>query len=191
MATVAPTRRAAFLSALADWLPGRTFTLLYRGSRDGMTPLAFHSLCDGKGPTLVLIRCDKGFVFGGYAGASWVTAGDHDEDCDYFGGWNVASPDAFLLSVVGPYSSRPVKFPVLPEKAHEALYNVEGCGPAFTIGLVVCSVGMSPTAVFGDWSNCSVGDGGYENVLGKGNESLTGAHHFTPTEMEVFAVARL
>ncbi|MDR3742334.1 MAG: TLD domain-containing protein, partial [Terracidiphilus sp.] len=74
LASVAPERAAAFLRELSAWLPRRGYTLLYRGSRDGMNAATFHGLCDGKGPTLVLVRCDKGWVFGGYAGASWISS---------------------------------------------------------------------------------------------------------------------
>lgn len=62
--------RAAFLRALSWWLAGRRYGLLYRGSRDGMTAASFHRLCDGQGPTLVLVRSANGYTFGGYAGVS-------------------------------------------------------------------------------------------------------------------------
>ncbi|MDR3740056.1 MAG: hypothetical protein P4L40_13670 [Terracidiphilus sp.] len=51
-------KRSAFVHTLTGkWLPRgrRVGPLLYRGSRDGMTPRAFHRCCDGKGPTLVLV----------------------------------------------------------------------------------------------------------------------------------------
>ena len=54
--------RARFNTVLVkEWLRWkRVGECLYRGSRDGMTPLAFHEACDGKGATLTLIRADVG-----------------------------------------------------------------------------------------------------------------------------------
>ncbi|MDR3739040.1 MAG: TLD domain-containing protein, partial [Terracidiphilus sp.] len=109
LASVAPERLAAFLGELSAWLPRRAYTLLYRGSRDGMTARAFHRLCDRKGPTLVLVQCDKGWVFGGHAGVSWVSPPGGYKD--------FASADTFLLSVTGPYTTAPVRFPVKAGKA--------------------------------------------------------------------------
>ncbi len=43
--------------------------LLYRSSRDGI--MFFHSKCDNKGPTIVVIQTSDGGVFGGYTNESW------------------------------------------------------------------------------------------------------------------------
>lgn len=48
--------------------------LLMRGTIDGFGAREFHSRCDGKGPTLTVIKSEKGKVFGGYAGLSWGIA---------------------------------------------------------------------------------------------------------------------
>ena len=45
--------------------------LLFRGSKDGFTSAKFHSLCDNKGPTLVLVKSRLGYYFGGYSSTSW------------------------------------------------------------------------------------------------------------------------
>ena len=47
------------------------FELLYRASRDGWTNTNFHSNCDNKGNTLVLIKSEFGKLFGGYANQPW------------------------------------------------------------------------------------------------------------------------
>lgn len=48
---------ASFAPTLASWLPaGAVKTLLYRGTRDGMTPLAFHRACDHKNGTLTIVK---------------------------------------------------------------------------------------------------------------------------------------
>lgn len=49
--------------------------LLYSGKRDGWSSSKFHSLCDGMGPTLVLMESRNGCVFGGYTNLSWGGSG--------------------------------------------------------------------------------------------------------------------
>ncbi|MDR3742333.1 MAG: TLD domain-containing protein, partial [Terracidiphilus sp.] len=139
LATVAPERITAFLRELSGWLPRRAYMLLYRGSRDGMTPAAFHRLCDDKGPTLVLVRCSDGWVFGGHAGASWET--------DPRGPTHVASADAFLFSVTGPHTSAPVRFPVKEGNVDRALSCNPFYGPCFGGGLILASGNWAPEGV--------------------------------------------
>ena len=57
---------------LLDWLPPNVATqqLLYRASRDGRRVKDFHHYCDGKGPTLVLMKHGD-YIFGGYTEKSW------------------------------------------------------------------------------------------------------------------------
>lgn len=64
---------------LKQWLPQRSKfnpKLLYRGIRDGMDPKTFHNLCDGKGPTVSIIKCkfknsSKTSIIGGFVEKSW------------------------------------------------------------------------------------------------------------------------
>ena len=46
------------LKYLSDWMEFgiHSTKLLFRGTRDGFTADAFHSLCDNRGPTLVLVK---------------------------------------------------------------------------------------------------------------------------------------
>ena len=45
----------------------KQFELLYRGTRDGFGSKEFHQKCDGKGPSLTLIKSKPfGRIFGGY-----------------------------------------------------------------------------------------------------------------------------
>jgi hypothetical protein len=46
---------------------------LYRATDQdvGFTAAKFHSMCDGKGPTLTLIKTVAGHTFGGYTRVNW------------------------------------------------------------------------------------------------------------------------
>ena len=45
--------------------------LLYKATRDGWARSTFHSRCDKKGATIVLVKLPNGRRFGGYASLSW------------------------------------------------------------------------------------------------------------------------
>lgn len=62
-------------NTLAGWLPRKDsvsgdLVLLYRATRDGWAAGNFHSSCDNKGATIVVIKVGTN-IFGGYAEQSW------------------------------------------------------------------------------------------------------------------------
>jgi hypothetical protein len=61
-------------------MPNVQTDLLYRATADGFTAAKFHELCDDQGATLVLIKSEVGFVFGGYTSISWVPNGQYYPD---------------------------------------------------------------------------------------------------------------
>lgn len=62
-----------WIEKLKKWLPSDQkgiMNLCYRKTRVGPYASKFHSLCDNKGPTVVLVKVGKN-IFGGYASKSW------------------------------------------------------------------------------------------------------------------------
>jgi hypothetical protein len=49
----------------------RETKLIYRESRDGFTAEDFHSRCDNKGETVIIVKSVTGKVYGGYTDISW------------------------------------------------------------------------------------------------------------------------
>jgi hypothetical protein len=96
--------------------------LLYRGSRDGISPAAFHSKCDGKANTVTIIKTDKNYVFGGYTASPWKSAREtYGYDSTAF---------IFSLRRNGTSSqSNSDKFKV--RDANTAIYYDSDAGPAF------------------------------------------------------------
>ena len=41
-------------------------SLIYRLSEDGLGTRAFHKACDNKGPTIMFIKANKHYIFGGF-----------------------------------------------------------------------------------------------------------------------------
>ena len=57
---------------LREWLGSDyKWRLLYRASEHGYTAKSFHEYCNNKGPTLIMIKSDGGWIFGGYTTQSW------------------------------------------------------------------------------------------------------------------------
>jgi hypothetical protein len=180
--------RCAFVNKLtSEWLRGKRFELLYRGSRDGMTPKAFHDNCDEKGPTLVLIAGQSEgqpvCVFGGYAGKSWESVSGRGKVVD--------ARNSFVFTVSNPFGDGIVKMPVNEASAwaRETLKCHVSCGPWFGSGFVVGKSKGFPDAAFDQASGCWLNSNDtFGDPLGRGKLTLTGSQYFTPVEMEVWSV---
>jgi hypothetical protein len=94
--------------------------LLYRGSRDGFTPQAFHSNCDGKKRTVTIIKSDSDYVFGGYTASPWKSDnGTYGND-----------PTAFIFNLRQNGQSNTKKISKVNDTTR-AIYNNKIFGPAF------------------------------------------------------------
>jgi hypothetical protein len=174
-------RAKEFEQKLRKWLPAKRFQLLYRGSRDGMTPAAFHGRCDNLGPTLVLVR-HKSSVFGGYAGKSWVCPPGKDPDF-------IDAPDSFLFNISNPYNDPITKMPINTSSSFRnwAMVSDRKDGPHFHSGFSITA--DSPTGTFSGLSKCDITPTWvYGDPLGRGHETFTGEWWFTPDDVEVYRV---
>ena len=64
--------KISFMKQLKKWLGEKCkWNLCYRASRDGWSSQDFHSRCDNKGPTVVLVKAND-CIFGGYADQNWA-----------------------------------------------------------------------------------------------------------------------
>jgi hypothetical protein len=77
-------------------------TLLFRASERGFLATEFHRVCDGKGPTITLVRADNGMMAAAY------------NDVDWGRPWGRASnPQGFLASIVNdPRAIRVLEYEV-------------------------------------------------------------------------------
>ena len=67
-------------SYLREWLgDDYKWKLLYRASEHEYTAESFHGCCDDKGPTLIVIKSDGGWIFGGYTTRSWSGYGIYND----------------------------------------------------------------------------------------------------------------
>ena len=110
-----------FLNKIYEWSGGKNIELLYRGTRDGMSADTFHNKCNNKGPTITLIKNDKGNIFGGYASISWTSYGDYR-----------SAPDSFIFTLTNIYGISPTKFS--NSNTNYSIYDYSSYGPTFGAG---------------------------------------------------------
>jgi hypothetical protein len=158
--------------------------LLYRGSRDGFSAIAFHRRCDFQGPTLTLIRSSTGAVFGGYSAVDWDSKSEHKLD---------DTRTSFLFTLKNPHDTSPMRFPLKGDGGN-AILCLPRYGPSF---------GGAPghpadLCVRDKFDEQGTGRGGhtcqfgstYENSTGlPGSTVFTGAAEFHVSEIEVFEIS--
>ena len=126
---------------------------MYKCTDDSKSAEAFHESCDEIGPTLTVIRCTDGYVFGGYNPGSWKS------------GWEDGrAENAFLFSLVNPADTAPTKYNVTdPDRA---VFNSDTGGPVFGWDDICCWDGSDESYIYFPQS--------YEDTTGRGVQTFTG-----------------
>ena len=161
---------------IREWFPAEVEfnpKLLYRGSKDGMSPSSFHSKCDKKGPTITLIKCQfKGApqpsVIGGYLDQDWHKRNEA-----------IISKEAFVFSVT-TMKKCPILYPQF------AAFGSETYGPTFG-----GKNGNFEVYMVNDFKTCSFGPGSYTSSLGIINPGILKKSEyvdFSVLEVEVYAL---
>ena len=70
-------------SYLKEWVCDYKWKLLYRSSEHDYTAKSFHEYCDDKGPTLIVVKSNEGWIFGGYTTQSWKGVNPNQLGCIY------------------------------------------------------------------------------------------------------------
>ncbi|KAJ3437383.1 mtor-associated protein meak7 [Anaeramoeba flamelloides] len=144
--------------------------LLYSDLKNERSLREFHSLVDNKGATIIIMRNEDGFIFGGFASSKW------NADQVYFG-----NSKCFLFNL-----SLDTKIPYLKKKQKKCLWGSKSSIKFGTTDLVLQQ----------DFQNCySRIEGCYGVGLGRNSIEaktlLTGEDHFIPEIIEVFGFAKL
>jgi hypothetical protein len=159
--------------ALFSRFTGKTFHLLYRGTRDGFDADAFHRRCDGHAETVTLILTQKGYKFGGYTPLACTSSPRT---------W-VADPSSksFVFTLSNPHDVGPRIFTLKqPEKA---IWSGNGYGAVFPGGHDF-QIGSSRTNAS---ANYTIFGSSYTNDTGFGDRTfLAGEFNFSVKEIEVF-----
>jgi hypothetical protein len=158
---------------LSDLYPRVTsWSLLYRGSRDGLTSQLIHEKCDDKGPTITVVKAPDGHILGGYLSVDW-------RNKRY-----INDPEASIFTLTSP-SLGASKQRIPSKNAHIAAY--------FSMGWIVnfgrCEIGIRE--VEEGRYNFYASDDAYGEFAGQATSRV---HLATPCnqsdiEVEVYAVS--
>lgn len=107
---------------LLKWIGGRRkFQLLFKISRDGCSNVTFHSKCDNKGMTVIVLYNSSDTVYGGFTSQNWTSAG----------GAYVPDSKAFLFQLKYNGKWSPKQFLIKPDKYTYAIHCHSSYGPYF------------------------------------------------------------
>ena len=153
--------------------PKDEFTLLYRGSRDGLT-----AECDGHSNTLTIIKAtNSSNIFGGFASVGWES---------FLYGSYKSNPDAFLFSLINK-NNHPLKMNVKPDSIKKAIYCLSEFGPSFGQDLRIQferdEEDHDSTSNLGF---CFVFAREIQPALGGTFDFLSGSNYFKVEEIEVY-----
>jgi hypothetical protein len=160
------------LMSLCEFPVRQKWDLIYRASQDGFEAVNFHSKCDNKPNTLIIIKSTNGNVFGGYTEQTW----------NHTGSWK-ADPNSFIFSLINKLN-KPIKIKC---SQGYGIYCQNGYGPTFGIGYDLCIANQSNTNLN---SYSSLGssythpDYAYGSIEAK--SFLAGFYTFQVSEIEVY-----
>jgi hypothetical protein len=162
-------------------LSDKTFSLLWRGSRDGFDACDFHRRCDGHPNTLTLILDTDGNVFGGFTPVQWESRQPRSS-----GNGNCVKADpsqkSFLFTLVNPHKVPARRFELKAKEKDNAIICSCNYGPNFSdIGVWNVSEHSKSWSYRFGFS--------YTNDTGlNGNTFFTGSGYFQVKEIEVFEI---
>jgi hypothetical protein len=164
---------------LCEFPVDQKWNLIYKASQNGFKSSAFHSKCDGKPNTLVIIKSKNGNIFGGYTKQSWINT-DPLSDIDK------SDPNAFIFSLINK-ENRPLKMKcssnqgIRCNKTLGPIFGVsEGCSDILVGDLY--NVGANSFSHFGHYYIHS----DYVYKSDKAYSFLPGSFQSKESEIEVF-----
>ena len=140
----------------------KKFNLLFRASRDGYSSSNFHSKCDGRGNTLIIVKTTNRRRFGGFTDLQWDQSGNYKTG---------SNPFIFSLDEKEIYYSK---------NGSNSIYCHSSYGPTFGGGhdFYICN-------------NCNSSNSSYENMNNSYENNgkkypLTGSNSFLVADYEVY-----
>ncbi|KAM7434953.1 hypothetical protein ABFA07_015053 [Porites harrisoni] len=173
-----------YLRTLRSWLSpvarsvNSAWKRCWHASVDGWAASTFHSRCDGKGPTVTIIRVGK-YIFGGYTSVSWDSSNRYQYDSK-----------AFLFSLVNKPGWAPVKLPQTGKysSSRYSIYCGSSYGPTFGNGfdIYISSYASTNSNSYSNLGYTYSPPSGYSYSSTFAQTFLAGSYKFTPDEVETF-----
>jgi len=160
------------LLSLCEFPVDQKLDLIYRASNDGFEAINFHSKCDNKQNTLVIIKSTNGNVFGGYTEQTWNSIDGYKAD-----------PNSFIFSLINK-DNKPIK---IKWSQNKGICCDDIHGPSFGGG---CDLRIADKSNSNTNSRSNLGhsyihpDYAYGSTEAK--SFLAGSYNFQVSEIEVF-----
>ncbi|KAJ5075443.1 pep-cterm sorting domain-containing protein [Anaeramoeba ignava] len=90
--------------------------------KDGFTGNKWHSICDNKGKTLIIIKTTDNYIFGGFTQVGFISGSDGDY---------IKDSNAFIFSLKNPKNDLPQKFEIQENREDYAILYDSSEGPRF------------------------------------------------------------
>ncbi|XP_028397424.1 uncharacterized protein LOC114521239 [Dendronephthya gigantea] len=158
---------------LIDWVgSSRKWTICWRATRDGWSASSFHTNCDHKTPTLIIIKVGR-YIFGGYANSSWEGNGGCKR-----------APGSFIFSLRNKESLPPFISQLKQGRKGYAIHTSSSVGPVFGNGHDIW-ISNNAASNYDSHTNFNVG---YQAPPGVKDTRtiLAGSFNFSPSEIEVY-----
>jgi hypothetical protein len=165
------------LMALCEFPMYQNWSLVYRASQDGFEASQFHSKCDDKPNTLIIVKSVNGNIFGGYTEQSWsFNSGNYRHDLN-----------SFIFSLNNINNNNNQRFKLKWSKNNYSIYCANNCGPTFGAGndLHIADKSNSNTDSYSNIGKSYT----HSNLVYGSNEArtfLAGSFNFQVEEIEVF-----
>jgi len=160
------------LMHLCEFPADQKWTLIYRASLDGFKSTDFHSRCDKRINTLIIIKSTNGNVFGGYTEQTWSGIGFK------------ADSSSFIFSLINKLNEpKKIKW-----SKNEGIYCHSSFGPTFGgINHDLCITDCSNTDK-SSYSNLghSYTHSSYTYGSNEAKSFLADSHQFQVTEIEAY-----
>jgi len=161
------------LMLLCEFPVDQKWALIYRATQDGFEASQFHSKCDDKPNTLIIIKSTNDNIFGGYTEHSWSGLGFK------------VDPNAFIFSLINE-DSEPLK--IKWSKNKSITCNNE-CGPIFG-GSGIFDLIIQDKSNLYSLNSSDLGQSythpDYSYRSNEARSFLAGSYQFQVSEIEVF-----
>ena len=150
----------------------QTMKLCCKATRDGFSAKAFHSGCDGKGKTMIIIESSEGHIFGGSSSLAWKSSG----------GW-IVDPEAYIYTMKNPHNIPPTKYPA---EGGGNIYHGSANLPQFGKGHDIRLVEYSNTNKTNGNNSYFNFPSSFKDTTGFGDSTFTGQKYFFIKDFEVY-----
>ena len=164
--------------------------LLYRGSKDNFKSNTFHEKCDKKGETLVIIKSDKDYIFGGYTEINWDSTTWNGKVGEQNNSRRNGKGNEFIFTLKNPHNISPSKFNMKQEWINHSICCDKNIGPIFGCNDIRiendCNVKNNSFSYY----DFKPGEYCFNDTTGKKRLLFTGEKTYKVKEIEVYNVIR-